>query len=223
MSHAFVFDLDGTTLNTLNDIGSACNHALQKYGYPTHPLSAYTQMVGNGFIMLVIRALPKGEYERLSEPAFTAILEEAKTRYAEHMCEETKPYPGISEALRTLARKGHILCVLSNKPEPLTQRLIQHYFPEIPFARVYGGRKDIPLKPDPTRVLSMLEEVNCTPATSLFIGDSSVDMETAIAAGMIPIGCAWGFRGASELDQYGAKKLLKDPREIADLDANDFL
>ena len=217
MSKALVFDLDGTVLNTLDDIGNACNMALKKYEYPTHPLKAYEQMVGNGFIVLMIRALPQGEYESLSPESFNAILTYAQHYYAEHMCERTEPYLGIVDALNSLSKKEAILAVLSNKPEPMTQKLISHYFPHIPFAQVLGGRKDLPLKPDPTRVLTMLDELKCDPNQSMFIGDSNVDMETAKAARMIPIGVSWGFRGATELHKYGAQKLLQDPLEIADL------
>ena len=217
MSKALVFDLDGTVLNTLDDIGNACNMALQEHGYPIHPLKAYEQMVGNGFIVLMIRALPQGEYERLGEESFNELLIYAQHYYAEHMCERTEPYQGIVEALTSLTHKEVVLAVLSNKPEPMTQKLISHYFPKINFAQVLGGRKDLPLKPDPTRVLTMLKELNCDPSQSMFIGDSNVDMETAKAANMIPIGVAWGFRGAKELTKYGAAKLLEDPLEIADL------
>ena len=217
MSKALIFDLDGTVLNTLDDIGNACNVALKNYGYPIHNLKSYEQMVGNGFMVLMIRALPEGEYERLTEESFDNILSFAKNYYAEHMCERTEPYKGIVESLTILSKKEVILAVLSNKPEYMTKKLIAHYFPNIPFAQVLGGRKDLPLKPDPTRALTMLKEYDCDPTQSMFIGDSNVDMETAKAANMLPIGVAWGFRGAKELKKYGAVKLLQDPLEIADL------
>ena len=217
MPTAFIFDLDGTILNTLDDIGNACNYALKKFGYDQHPLKAYEQMVGNGFIILVIRALPEGEYEKLDKTQFELILTEAQTYYSQHMCELTQPYPGIIEALSVLADKHHKLNVLSNKPEHLTQNLIKHYFPFIPFEYVLGGRKDQPLKPDPSRALQLLKDLKCEPATSFLVGDSNVDMQTALAAKMIPIGVAWGFRGAKELDQAGATKLLTQAAEIDEL------
>ncbi|MBQ7585276.1 MAG: HAD family hydrolase [Desulfovibrionaceae bacterium] len=217
MPRALVFDLDGTVLNTLDDIGNSCNFALQKFGYPTHNLKDYEQMVGNGFMVLVIRALTPKIYEQISSEEFNNILEEAKKYYAKHMCERTKPYDGILESLKYLAKQEVCLGVLSNKPEPLTQELIKYYFPKIPFVQVLGGREDQPLKPDPTRVLGMLQELHCQADQSFFIGDSNVDMQTAQAAKMIPIGVAWGFRGATELDQAGAAKLLQHPLELKNL------
>ncbi|MBO4336098.1 MAG: HAD family hydrolase [Desulfovibrio sp.] len=216
MQTALVFDLDGTVLNTLDDIGAACNTALAAFGLPVHPLKSYEQMVGNGFYVLVQRALPSNALP-MPEERFLKLLNAAKEAYAAALCVHTKPYPGIPEALASLAQKEVSLCVLSNKPEPMTQALIAHYFPQIPFARVYGGKDNIPLKPDPRRLLAMLDELGCDPQKSLFIGDSSVDMMTAHAAQMTAIGVAWGFRGAKELLQHGASRLLNQASELTSL------
>lgn len=215
MQTALVFDLDGTVLNTLDDIGSACNAALNAFGLPEHPLKAYEQMVGNGFYILVKRALP--EDLTMPEERFLQLLATAKEAYSQNLCVHTQPYPGIPEALAHLSQKDVSLCVLSNKPEPMTQALIAHYFPSIPFARVYGGKDNVPLKPDPTRLLDMLAEIGCDPQKSLFIGDSSVDMMTAHAAHMTAIGVAWGFRGAKELLKHGASRLLHCAYELNDI------
>ena len=216
MQTALVFDLDGTVLNTLDDIGTACNTALAAFGLPVHPLKSYEQMVGNGFYVLVQRALPRNA-KPLPEERFLKLLDAAKEAYAAALCVHTKPYPGIPEALAFLAQKDVSLCVLSNKPEPMTQALIAHYFPQIPFARVYGGKDNVPLKPDPGRLLAMLDELGCDPQKSFFIGDSSVDMMTAHAAKMTAIGVAWGFRGAKELLQHGASRLLNEASELTGL------
>ncbi|MBQ7457085.1 MAG: HAD family hydrolase [Desulfovibrio sp.] len=217
MGKACIFDLDGTILNTLDDLGNACNCALAHFGYPTHDLKAYEQMVGNGFLVLVIRSLPEGEHERLSPKDFDAIVAYAKASYAHNMCVYTKPYEGLPEALHSLHSQNIALCVLSNKPEPMTQTLVATYFSDLPFARVYGGRDDYPLKPDPSRLLIMLDEIGVQAKDCLFIGDSNVDMMTAHAAHVPAIGVAWGFRGATELLKYGASKLLTHPKELADL------
>ena len=216
MQTALVFDLDGTVLNTLNDIGTACNTALAAFDLPVHPLKSYEQMVGNGFYMIVKRALPDNA-KSMAEERFLELLNAAKQAYAAALCVHTRPYPGIVEALTVLAQKEVSLCVLSNKPEAMTQALIAYYFPQIPFARVYGGREDFPLKPDPTRLLGMLDEIGCKPCQSFFIGDSSVDMMTAHAAQMTAIGVSWGFRGAKELLQHGASRLLNEASELTSL------
>ncbi|MBQ7609245.1 MAG: HAD family hydrolase [Desulfovibrionaceae bacterium] len=217
MPKALIFDLDGTILNTLDDIGNACNFALRHFGYPPHPLKAYEQMVGNGFIVLVMRALPQGLAESMPQEDFTNILNVAKNHYAEHMCERTEPYGDLPSVLKTLADASIRLCVLSNKPEPMTQALVAHYYPNVPFFRVLGGRPDFPLKPDPSRLLSLLDELGLSPADTLFVGDSNVDMQTAHAAGMEAIGVAWGFRGARELLNHGASKLIESPAELLTL------
>ena len=146
---AFIFDLDGTLLDTLEDIGQACNAVLAAHGYPTHPLAAYRRMVGNGFGRLVRSALPPAALQALTPEALTPLVDEARAWYGRHMREHTHPYAGMPEALTELARRGLTLAVLSNKPDDFTRTLINHYFPQIPFAEVRGGRSDTPLKPDP--------------------------------------------------------------------------
>ncbi|MBO4369634.1 MAG: HAD family hydrolase [Desulfovibrio sp.] len=217
MSRGFIFDLDGTTLNTLDDLGNACNLALTAFGYPTHPLPAYKQMVGNGFVLLIMRSLPCGEAESMEKKQFQAILEYAKKAYSQHMMERTRPYEGMTETLEYLADNGALLAVLSNKPEPMTQKLIEHYYPIIPFVRVYGGREDMPLKPDPTRALSILNDFTLAPANVFFVGDSQVDMLTAKNAGMRACGVTWGFRGEEELRVNGADTIAKTPQDLCDL------
>ncbi|MCR4667097.1 MAG: HAD family hydrolase [Desulfovibrio sp.] len=217
MGKGFIFDLDGTILDTRDDIGNACNKALEAFGYPTHPLEEYQQMVGNGFIVLIMRALPKGESERLSEESFNAIFTAAKKAYASHMTLHTLPYKNIPETLQALAKRGSPLSVLSNKPEELTQKLIAHYFPSVPFALVLGGRDDKPLKPDPTRAKELLSTLGLNPHDTYFVGDSQVDMLTAKNAGMIPVGVSWGFRGPEEVEAHGAVHILRSATDLLSL------
>lgn len=206
---AAVFDLDGTLLNTLGDIASACNYVLANIGRPTHPFEAYAHMVGNGFETLMKRAVGKPEPGNLPE-----LVQAAREWYANHMMEKTEPYSGMTDALLKLAENGARLSVLSNKPEELSVILIEHYFPDIPFIKIIGAKPGKPLKPDPSVLLELLKEINVASARTFYIGDSNVDMQTAKAAGCIAIGCAWGFRGSRELQAAGADRVLQEPGEL---------
>lgn len=208
---AFIFDLDGTLVDSLEDIGQACNDVLASHGYPVHPLPAYRFYVGRGFHKLVNDALPEGEAAKFSSDQLTALIAEARARYGENMCVRTKPYAGITEALQQLAADGHALAVLSNKPDDLTVELVRRYFPDVPFALVRGGREGVPLKPEPDAPLDMLRHMGFLPERSFYVGDSNVDIFTARNAGMISIGVAWGFRGADELRAAQADHVIDSP------------
>lgn len=212
---AFFFDLDGTLLNSLADIGGACNAILEKYGYPAHPLSSYRQFVGNGFGTLVRSTLPADV--NLDEQTMTQIEEEARHYYAQHMCEHSRPYDGVIAALENLQAAGHPLAVLSNKPDEHTQEIVRHYFSGIPFALVRGARKDAPLKPDPRALLDMMESMHISVPQTLYVGDSDVDVLTAHNAGVVSVGVAWGFRGAEELRSAGADHIIDCPSQLPTL------
>lgn len=206
----FVFDLDGTLLNTLADIGSACNAILGRHDYPQHPLEAYRQMVGNGFDKLLERATPADR--KPDACAMADLVAETRRYYAEHILERTRPYPGIVNALKALKKRGCMLGVLSNKPDEMTLKLICHFFPGI-FDAIQGARPDVPLKPDPLALNAMLNHFKSSP--NAYIGDSNVDMITAKNAGVYPVGVAWGFRGEAELADSGARIVLEKPEQIA--------
>jgi len=214
---AFIFDLDGTLVNSLEDIGQACNQTLAAHGYPVHPMPSYRLFVGRGFHKLVCDALPAGEAEKLPETALASLVAEAKAWYGENMCVRTRPYDGMTEALCALADKGHALAVLSNKPDDLTVRLIGNYFPSVPFALVRGGREGVPLKPEPDAPLDMLRHMNVPAARAFYVGDSNVDVFTARNAGMRSIGVAWGFRGAEELRAAQADHIIDAPAGLTAL------
>jgi len=211
---AFLFDLDGTLIDSLEDIGQACNDVLASHGYPVHPLPKYRYYVGRGFHKLVSDALPQGESTRLSTAELCALVAEARAQYGNNMCVRTRPYDGITEALLALAEQGHALAVLSNKPDDLTVALIGRYFPEVPFALVRGGRDGVPLKPEADAPLDMLRQMSVLPANSFYVGDSNVDIFTARNAGMTSIGVAWGFRGAEELRAAQADHVIDAPEAL---------
>lgn len=210
---AFMFDLDGTLLDTLADIAAACNCLLAAHGWPQHPVAAYRRMVGNGFATLIRRAVPASVLESLDDHALERLVGEGRGLYAQHLHDATVPYPGMRDVLAELARRGFALAVLSNKPDDMTQAVIARQFPAIPFARVCGGRAGMPLKPDPAGALAILHEMNVAPEECFYVGDSDVDMRTAGAAGMVPVGVSWGFRGEEEVRAAGAACVLRQAED----------
>lgn len=206
---AALFDLDGTLLDSLHDIGAAMNHALSQQGLPIHPLPDYRRFVGEGVRVLVSRAVPAGQ-EALHE----AVMESYRTRYARCMLEQTRPFPGIPELLSRLQEEGVKLAVLSNKPDASTRQLVQALLPRVRFGAVYGERAGVPRKPDPTAALGMAAELGVGPGDCAFIGDTAVDMDTARAAGMFSVGVTWGFRSVEELQSHGAQALAHTADEL---------
>lgn len=213
---SFIFDLDGTLLDTLADLASACNTILASRGWPVRPVDSYRLMVGNGFAKLVERALPDGMAAALPAEELAQLMAQGKRTYTEHLMDATLPYEGMVEAVERLAALGCPLGVLSNKPEPMTCRLVEHFFPGR-FAAVHGGRPGMPLKPDPQAVHALMEEMGPNPAGFLYVGDSNVDMMTARNAGLPGIGAAWGFRGEAELAAAGAARIVRHPAELVAL------
>lgn len=214
---ACFFDLDGTLLDTLADIGGACNAVLAAHGYPVHPVSAYRRMVGNGFPILMRRALPESVVAQGPQERLDALTEEGHRYYAAHLSIRTTSYPGLVAALGRLQDAGLRLAVLSNKPEDLTCALVPLHFPGIRFDAVRGGRHDAPLKPDPTVLLQMAASMGVAPQDCAYVGDSDVDMMTARNAGMTAVGVAWGFRGAAEVQAAGADMVAADAEELVDI------
>ena len=210
VERAFIFDLDGTLLDSLADLAHAVNHALAARGCPAHPEEAYRYFVGNGMRVLVRRAAPP----ECPDADLLALARDVETRYAETWNHCTRPYPGVSELLRELRRRGVPVGVLSNKPHEFTCRMVAHFFPEVDFFAVYGQRAGVPVKPDPTAALHMVAELATTPDRVCFVGDSRVDMETAVNAGMIPVGVTWGFRPREELLEFGAKFLIDKAEDV---------
>ena len=210
---AVVFDLDGTLTNTLRDIAAAMNRSLRMHGLPEHPVDAYRYLVGNGAKKLAERAVG----ERLDMQV--AVLRDYQAHYEQHTRDTTKPYDGIPELLAGLTQRGMMLCVLSNKPHADTLNVVRYFFPQTPFRVIRGQMEGVPVKPDPAGALAIAEEIGAQPRECLYLGDTSVDMETATRAGMTPVGVLWGFRDEKELRESGARLLLRHPTELlAELD-----
>lgn len=207
-----IFDLDGTLLNTIDDLGYACNYALERVGYPTYPIEAYPAKVGNGINNLIRRALPEAER---TEENVLRVREFFVPYYNAHNCDYTHPYPGIPELLKTLKEQGYLLAVASNKYQAATEKIVTHFFPNI-FDVIMGEREGVVRKPDPQIVYDILSKLS--PLTSnpspLYIGDSLVDRETARNAGVPFIACSWGFVPREKLIEAGITTIVDRVEEI---------
>lgn len=211
MKKLIVFDLDGTLLNTLADLAGATNYALASCGYPTHETDAYRFFVGNGINKLFERALP--ETER-NEENIRKIRSLFIPYYNIHNADLSRPYPGITQALETLQAQGCQLAVASNKYQEATVKLINRYFPQISFVRIFGQREGVPTKPDPSVIFEIMEAAHANAADTAYIGDSCVDMQTGIHAGVETIGVSWGFRPRTELEAYHPAFIADTPEEL---------
>lgn len=209
MKKLVIFDLDGTLLNTIADLGTATNYALRTLGYAEHPLSSYPFMVGNGVRMLMKRAQTDADDSTIDN-----LLVHFKEYYNEHNCDDTIPYKGIPELLQELKSRGINMAVCSNKYQEAVDKIIAHYFPDIPFAAVIGQIPDRPVKPDPSIVFTALNICPTPKADVLYIGDSGVDIETARRACVESIGVTWGYRPVSELRRAGADHIESKPSSI---------
>jgi phosphoglycolate phosphatase len=211
---AVLFDLDGTLLDTLADLGESMNAALAELGCATHPLDAYRRFVGDGMQNLARRALPA---DRRDPATVASCVERMLGIYGERWDRETRPYPGIEALVAELERRGVPVAVLSNKPDDLTRAVVERYFGARRFAAVAGARADTQRKPDPAGALAIARALDCAPSTELYVGDTDTDMRTAVSAGMVPIGALWGFRDADELVASGARFLVGAPAEVLSL------
>ncbi len=214
MKKLAIFDLDGTLLNTIDDLGHAANHALETCGYPTHDIGAYRFYVGNGVGRLLERVLPPDHRTPEKVAQLRQIFQDY---YDRHLWVHTRPYPGIEDLLIELAARGVKLAVASNKYQSATSALIARFFPRLPFEAVHGMRLDIPAKPDPSIVFNVLLNVPTPKADVIYIGDSGVDMETARRACVESVGVTWGFRPVSELRQFLAEHIISDPADLLPL------
>ena len=215
MKHAAIlFDLDGTLLDTLDDLADSMNATLLSLGFPAHDRSAYRIFVGDGVENLVRRALPDGTGD---EALVQSAVKRMREEYGSRWHDKTRPYDGIPELLDGAASRGVPCAVLSNKPHPATLEVVAHFFPRYRFAAVFGARPGVPIKPDAGAAREVAAALGVDPSRFLYLGDTNTDMLTAVAAGMDPVGALWGFREARELTEAGARVLASHPREILPL------
>ena len=204
-----IFDLDGTLLNTIDDLAGAGNHVCALHGWPAHPVEAYKRMVGNGIPRLVERFAPPGTDRGTLDRAFQEFM----AWYGVHKEDRTAPYPGMAEAVRRLKGAGVSVAVLSNKADEMAGPVVEHYYPGA-FPLVQGALPGLPTKPDPTLLYKLMERMGADPAGTLFVGDSNVDIRTAKNGGLTSCGVLWGFRSRQELEGEGADYLAAAPEEL---------
>lgn len=207
-----IFDLDGTLVNTITDLGSSVSYALARLGFPERTMEEYTRFVGNGTLKLIQRSVPEEFKDDAAVVAHAHSL--FKDYYAEHYCDTSRIYDGMLEAIEELKTRGIMLSVLTNKPDEFAVRMMDRLFPKGTFCHVQGAREGVPKKPDPTAELEIMRLFGANPANTVHIGDSDVDVFTAHNAGIKCIGCSWGFRSRESLIEAGADAIADKPTEL---------
>lgn len=211
---AVLFDLDGTLLDTIDDLADSMNAALAGLGCAGHNVAAYKYFVGDGVVNLALRALPE---DRRDDATVNACVTAMRAEYGRRWANKTRPYPGIPELLDGLVSRGIRMAILSNKPDDFTKMTVGRLLSRWRFDAVAGAHPNGPKKPDPSAALEIVLQVKVPAEEFLYLGDTNTDMQTAIASGMFPVGALWGFRTADELMAHGAQVLIADPRELLGL------
>ena len=219
MTKLVIFDLDGTLINTMEDIAGACNHALEACGHPQRRLDEFNMLVGRGVQNMLRGALPE---DQRTDEMTAKMYSHFVPYYNEHICDRTKPYPGMYETLDALAGKGIAFAVASNKYQEGTELLMGKLFGRYNFVSILGQREGKPIKPDPQIVIDAMEAAGCTDRNEvIYCGDSDVDMQTGINAGVRTIGVTWGFRTREELAAYSPWKLIDRAEDIVEAIENE--
>ena len=211
MKKLIIFDLDGTLINTIADLGACTNYALEKLGYPTHDIESYKFRVGNGINNLFRRSLPEGEK---TDENVLRVRREFIPYYNAHNTDLSRPYPGMVELLEALQTEGILLAVASNKYQEATTKIIGELYPSIRFSAVLGQREGINIKPDPQIVFDILQATGVDKADVLYVGDSGVDMQTGLNAGVETCGVTWGFRPRTELEPFHPQNIVDSVEEL---------
>jgi phosphoglycolate phosphatase len=208
---AVIFDIDGTLLDTLEDIASSANRVLARLGFAQHPSDAYKYFVGEGMEALAIRILPENHRD---QSTVAKMVDGINYEYGQHWADTTKPYEGITELLGELTNRHIKFAALSNKPDDSAVRTVSKLLPQYHFEFVFGVNALRPRKPDPSGALEIAGNLHIPPKEFIYLGDTNTDMQTAVSAGMYPVGALWGFRTPEELLTSGARLLISKPTEI---------
>ena len=211
---ALIFDLDGTLLDTLASLANSFNRSLGTLGMPTHPVNDYRYFIGDGLRNCVIRCLGNDATEQNIE----RLTEIQQADYRQTWRDGAVPYPGIESVLDVLGQDNVPMAVLSNKPHQFVVQIMDYFFPNTRFHPVMGHRPGYAHKPDPTTALLIADELDIKPSQVAFVGDTRADIETAVNAGMHPVGVLWGFREFTELESAGATDIIGSPHELLSLD-----
>ena len=210
MTKLAILDLDGTLIDTIEDLGTAVNHALGLRGLPQHSIAQYRDMVGHGIRQLVINALGPAA----GDPLTDEVLADFVDYYVAHIDVHSRPYPGMQQLLADLQKKGIRLSVASNKFQQGTEKLVREFFPDIHFVAVLGNSPELPLKPDAAVVQLIMEKAGVSREETVFVGDSATDMKTAANGGVRSIGVSWGFRPRTDLQESGAMDIADSAEEL---------
>lgn len=205
-----IFDLDGTLLNTIDDLADAGNWVCERRGWPAHSVNEFRYMVGNGIPKLVERFTPP---EHRDPETLKRVLAEFSARYDAHKEDKTAPYPGMVELIRRLDAAGVVTAVLSNKADDLAGPVVERYYPGL-FTVVQGALPGVPVKPDPALLHRLMDRMGADPENTLFVGDSNVDIQTAKNGSLPGCGVLWGFRTQAELEEADADFLVSDPEQL---------
>jgi phosphoglycolate phosphatase len=208
---AVLFDLDGTLLDTIEDLTDSMNEALKRMGFPGHDAATCMGFVGDGMEMFALRALPEN---RRDEATVAKCVTGMREVYSKRWAQKTRPYDGIPELLDDLTRRNFKMAVLSNKPDDFTRAMVAELLSQWRFYPVAGVRPSVPQKPDPTAAMEISRRLEVSPGKFLYLGDTGTDMKTARAAGMFAVGALWGFRTSDELIANGAEVLVEQPTDI---------
>ncbi|MGI6113193.1 MAG: HAD family hydrolase [Mahellales bacterium] len=208
---AVIFDLDGTLLNTIDDLADSMNIVLEGLGFPSHGVEKYKYYIGDGLYNLVSRAIPRDSHD---EDLIWRCIDRFRQEYNRRWGNKTRPYNGIPQLLDGLKDRSVPMAVLSNKPHEFTKIIVDKFFPQWHFSAVFGERKGIPKKPDPTSAWEICRILGMQPEEFLYIGDTNTDMKTARASNMYAVGALWGFRDADELLESGAQTLVERPVDV---------
>lgn len=208
-----IFDLDGTLLNTIDDLADAGNWVCRNHGWPVHTVEEYKKYVGNGMAKLAARFAPE---DWRTPEGVRAVLDEFMPYYDAHKAEKTAPYEGMPQALARLKEAGISMAVLTNKADQMAGPVVDGYYPGV-FPIVQGALPDCPTKPDPTLLHRLMERMGARTEETLFVGDSNVDIRTAKNGGLTSCGVLWGFRSRRELEEEGADHIVETPMELAAL------
>lgn len=210
--NTIIFDLDGTLLDTLEDLTISVNHCMNKYHFPLHNRNEVRNMVGNGIYLLMERALPKGR----NTPEYHACIQEFSAYYKEHMLDHTAPFTGIDSLLSALYEHGYKMAIVSNKFDAAVKGLNQDFFSKY-ISVAIGESPSIAKKPAPDTVFQAIKELNATPEQCVYVGDSEVDIETAKNAGLPCISVNWGFKSTAFLEAHHASVIVSSPEELLDV------
>lgn len=210
-----IFDLDGTLLNTIGDLAASVDYVMRSRNLPEHTDAEYRAMVGGGIKRLVERALPS--HLAADDTYVEECVAQFRRYYVDNIDRHTTPYEGMTELLHELRQRGIMVAVASNKFQHGTDRLVSKFFGDIDFVAVEGNREGAPLKPDPAIIHNILRIANVEPSKAVMVGDSGIDIRTAMAAGIDVVGVAWGFRFADELYSAGAQSVVTNAKELTQL------